>query len=247
MAHELPISKIDRNLGDLHLNDRLNRLRLRDWMREEQKRQGVHDKALSERVGHNSSWSLGILRSDTWRAATLQKIVRALGYRLTFNVDIDIVPVPATSPSMMSVYANHANPERREEADRIDLCTLGARLREARGMDATEVGRIVNQTGSQVRSFESGDKPYYMLVTAQRYFRAIGGELKLVLAAQLGSDGGYDVPFEAPEGRWPDTADTTVRVAEGDGRVLMWNAHTPGNVVSFPETAFRMWLEQQRG
>lgn len=241
MGHELPISKIDRNLGDLHLNDRLNRMRLLDWMREEQKRQGVHDKALSERVGHNSSWSLGVLRSDTWRAATLQKIVRALGYRLTFNVDIDIVPVPATTPSMSSVYENHANPERREEAARIDLCTLGARLREARGLDSNEVGRIVNQTGAQVRTFESGDKPFYMLVTAQRYFRAIGGELKLGL---VGDDG---VPFEAPVGRWPDTADTTVRIAEGDGRVLLWNAGSPGNVVSFTETAWRMWLEQQRG
>lgn len=241
MRRELPVSKIDRNLGDLHLDDRLNRLRLLDWMRDEQKRQGVHDKALSARVGHNSSWSLGVLRSDTWRAATLQKVVRALGYRLTFNVDIDIVPVPATTPSMMSVYENHPNPERREEAARIDLCTLGARLREARGMDLMDVGHIVNQTGNQVRTFESGDKPYYMLVTAQRYFRALGGELRMVL---IGDDG---VPFEAPVGRWPDVADTTVRVAEGDGRVLLWNAGSPGIVVSFTETAWRMWLEQQRG
>lgn len=237
----MTMSKVDRNLGDLHLDDRLARLRMKDWLREERDRQGLHDKALSERAGHNSSWSLGLLKSDMWRAATLQKIVRALGYRLTFNVDIDIVPVPSEVPSMMSVYENHPNLERREEASRIDLCTLGARLREARGMDVTAVGRIVGQTGSQVRTFESGDKPFYMLVTAQRYFRAIGGELKLVLA---GADG---VPFEAPVGRWPDSADATVRLAEGDGRVLVWNAHAPGNVVSFPETAWRMWLEQRRG
>lgn len=234
-------SNIDRNLGDLDLNDRLIRLRMRDWLREERDRQGLHDKSLSERVGHNSSWSLGLLKSDMWRAATLQKIVRALGYRLTFNVDIDIVPVPSGVPSMMSVYENHANPERREEAARIDLCTLGARLRQARGIDETVLGRRVGQTGTQVRTFESGDKPYYMLVTAQRYFRALGGELRLVI---VGDDG---IPFEAPPGRWPDAADTTVRVAEGDGRVLLWNTHTPGNVVSFPETAWRMWLEQQRG
>lgn len=232
--------KIDRNMTDLHPDDRLNRRRLQDWMREERDRQGLTDKTVSERVGHNSNWCHDVLKSDTWRVSTLQKMMRALGFRLMFNVDIDIVPVPSEAPSMMSVYENHPNPERREEALRIDLGSLAGRLREARGVEPAFLGRALGQNGSQVRTFEAGDKPGFLLLTAQRHFRALGGELKLLL---VGEDG---VPFEAPEGRWPKGSEMTVRVAEGEGRVLLWNANVPGNVVSFPEAAWRMWLETLR-
>lgn len=232
--------KINRNMDDLHLTDRLNRLRLRDWMRAQRDLQGLNDKQLADRVGHNSNWAHDVLSEDTWRVVTLQKMVRALGHRLVFNVDIDIIPVPLEVPTMASVYGDNPSMDRREEADRIDLCGLGGRLREARGLEPALLGRSLGQNGNQVRTFESGDKPGYLLLTAQRYFRALGGELKMVL---VGPDG---VPFEVPEGRWPEASDMTVRVTEGDGRVLLWNTHTPGSVVSFPEAAWRMFLETQR-
>lgn len=241
VSNPAPVVKINRNVDDLHTDDRLNRLRVRDWMVAERDRQGINDRILAGRVGHNSTWARGVLTTDTWRVATLQKIMRALGYKVTFNVDIDIVPALSTEPTMAEVYASSANVERQEEAMRVDLCTLGARLRTARGWSAGAVGSLIGQDAGQVATFESGDKPFYLLVSAQRYFRALGGELKIVVVPPTGD------PFEAPVGRWLPSEQTTVRVVEADGRVFVWNSGTAGMVSSFDAAEWRVWLETQRG
>lgn len=236
----VPVTKINRNTEDLHVNDRLNRMRLLDWMVAERDRQGINDRILAGRVGHNSTWAHGILTSDQWRVATLQKMVRALGYRLTFNVAIDVAPALSTTPTMADIYASSPLVERREEADRVDLCTLGGRLREALGWPPHALGNLIGQEGKQVITFESGDKSLYLLVSAQRYFRALGGELRMVIVPETGD------PFEAPVGRWVPVEDTAVRVSEVDGRVFVWNAGTAGIVASFSAAEWLMWMETQR-
>jgi hypothetical protein len=239
---------INRNISDLHTDDYLNRLRMQDWLREEQKRQGISDKELSSRVGHHSSWSHGVMESNMWRVATLQKAVRALGYELKFNVKIDVKPGPIEktpyNPKGLSnaeKYANSPNLSHREEADRVDLTDLGRRLREASNLTPAMLGHRLRCDGSTVTAWESGEKPFYLLVTAQRFFRALGGELKMVITKI--EDNGTQRIFEAPEGRWPSATEDVVNIVQLPQHTMIWNSNAPETVVSFPAAAWKAWLK----
>lgn len=228
---------INRNTDDLHLGDKLVRLRLRDWMRAQQREQGINDRLLAARVGHNSSWSHGILSTTSWRMATVQKMVRALRFGLTFNVDTAGVKLPPPEGALLSdIYANNPDPDKREEAGRIDLCGLGRRYREALGLSPAQLGHRLGQEGKSVIAFETGDKPYYLLVTAQRYFRALGGMLVPVLTTIDGE------PMALPEGEWVSELLDTVAVTETRDRVLVWNTAKPEAVVSFSAMAWTRWM-----
>lgn len=231
-------SKINRNLDDLHVDDYLNRMRLRDWFEEERDRQGIGNKELATRLNHNTGWAYGIITGGgMWRAASMQRMARALGYTLHFNVDtFGVTPALKDQPSLSDLYAGNPDPEKREEAARMDLGNLGQRLREAKKISSAVLGRMLNQEGESVRAFESGDKPYYLIVTAQRFFRALGGELKFALEAADGTT------FEAPVGRWPSNNGSEVNIVEMEDRTLVWNTKSPETVVSFPRSAWKEWI-----
>lgn len=233
--------KIDRNTSDLHVNDKLIRLRMHDWLVAERDRQGLGNRELSQRVGHHTSWAHCFLKSTMWRTATLQKIVRGLGYTLTFEVDTfgQLVIPPPNGPQLRDVYASHPDMEQREEAARVDLGDIGRRYRVGLGWTQGKLARLLNQETKTVEAFESGATPQFLLVTAQRFFRALGGELKLVLVPADGD------PFEPPSEFWDATAMAEVQVAEFDGRVLVWNANAPHVTTSFPVDAWRGWLRRQ--
>jgi transcriptional regulator with XRE-family HTH domain len=235
-------TQINRNVDDLHPEDNLNRLRLRDWMLEEQKRQNLNDKEIAARVGHHSSWTHKVLSTTTWRVATVQKMLRALGYTLTFNLKIDniVVPPSATVP-LTEIYANNPDVEQREEAARRDLCDYGRRYREALGLNHQQLGKRLRCEGATVLTWETGDQPFYLLVTAQRFFRALGGELKLVITKM--EDNGTQRIFEAPEGRWPSTIDDLINIVQLPDRTLIWNSNKAETVVSFPADAWKAWLK----
>lgn len=232
--------KINRNVDDLHPDDLLNRLRLRDWMEAERDRQGIGNRELAARMGRNTGWAYGIINGGgMWRAASMQRIVRALGYTLHFNVAAsNIIIPPRDTPSLTDIYAGNSDPERREEAARMDLGDLGRRYREARKLSSSALGRLLNQEGESVRAFESGDKPYYLCVTAQRYFRALGGELRFSIEA---ADGTF---FLAPEGRWPSVDGSEVNIVEMEDRTLVWNTKAPETVVSFPRSSWKEWVSR---
>lgn len=230
--------KINRNLDDLHPDDYLNRQRLRDWMEEERDRQGVTNRELSARLGHNAGWAYGIIRGDgMWRVASMQRLVRALGYTLHFNVTASNIIIPPREDLSVSEICAGLDAEKREEAARMDLGDLGRRYREARKISSAVLGRMLNQEGESVRAFESGDKPYYLCVTAQRFFRALGGELKFTIEAADGT------LFEAPEGRWLSTDGSEVNIVEMEDRTLVWNTKSPETVVSFPSHAWKEWIK----
>lgn len=219
---------INRNDNDLHPEDYLNRLRLRDWLKAEMQRQGVGTRELAARVGHNSSWAHGVMQTVKWRGYNIQKMVRALGYRLIFEVDIDVEPAPTFLPSFSAMYANHPDLTQLDEAVRLDLGVLAGRLREALKLTPAAVGRRLRCEGGTVRAFEGGDRPQWLLVTAQRHIRALGGTLRLLIL-----DPGTGEVFEAPKDTWPSTGTTDVNVVQSGDRVLVWNAKTPETVASF--------------
>lgn len=229
--------KINRNIDDLHVDDYLNRQRLRDWFEEERDRQGLTNRELAARVDHNTGWAYGIITGGgMWRAASMQRMAHALGYTLHFNVVAsNVVIAPREDVSTSEICAGLGAPQR-EEAARMDLGDLGRRYREARKISSAQLGKLLSQEGESVRAFESGDKPYYLIVTAQRFFRALGGELRFTLEA---ADGAL---FEAPEGRWPSRGSSEVNIVELPDRTLVWNTKNPETVVSFPRTAWKEWI-----
>lgn len=220
--------RIIRNMDDIHPADYNNREALRRWLVAEKHRQCTNDRLVSERVGHQSSWSHGIVNGTSWRAASIQKMVRALGYRLTFNVDPgEGVILPDADPiwqATFNTYQNSENLDRREEADRIALSLLVGRLRAARGLTAREVGLRLNCEGKTVLAFEAGEKPGYLMVTAQRFFRALDAELKFVIVAPASGD----IPetcFEVPPlDLTPGTIDVAIGNLELNPNLTDWEA-----------------------
>lgn len=235
------VSKINRNLDDLHPDDRLNRLRLRDWMQEEMRVQGVGNRELAARVRKAAGWSYGITTGLNWRAASLQELVRALGYTLHLEPRVaHVIVPPRTSVALSEVYAGHRDPSQRDEAARRDLGDYARRLREVQNLTSAMLAKRLNSGGDVVRIFEEGDRPYFLLVTAQRHFRALGAELSLVLE---GEDG---VRFEPPVGRWDGAGVCEVNIIELEDRTLVWNSRQPETVVSFPADVWKLWLEAVR-
>ena len=234
-------TRINRNVSDLHPEDQLIRFRFQDWLVAEQERQNIADKELAAKVGHHSSWAHGVMSSTSWRVATMQRMAYALGYQLAFNVKADNVVIPPAEIKLADAYAGNPKVERHEEAIRRDLCDLGRRYREAMNMTPAMLGHRLRAEGKTVTSFETGDKPYYLLVTAQRFFRALGGELRLVLVKQ--EPNGQQRVFEAPEGRWPSATQDVVNIVQLPQHTMIWNSNAPETVVSFPAAAWKAWLK----
>lgn len=237
--------QITRNMDDLHLADKMNREWLRTWMAAEQKRQALPDKMISERVGHQGSWASGLTSGTMWRASSVQKFIRGVGRELVFKVDIgwEPQPLPEGTVTLSEVYQNHPDMEQREEAARRDLCQLGARLREAAGLTTIELGKKLNIDPSSVRAFESGDKPFYLLVTAQRYFRGLGGELNFVIKDPTGQA----ISYVSPGDKAVAAALKEVNVSTTGGRVMIWNKENPSVAVSFSAEGWKTWLKANVG
>jgi hypothetical protein len=240
---------VNRNKDDLHVEDKLNRLRLRRFLQQRQANLSLSDRDLSHAAGHGKDWASNIWRRDSWRCATMQHIARLLGYELTFNVAIEADVAPPAGATNYEIYQNNPDLSKRDEATRIDLALLGARCREAIGITPYQLGRRLNMDGSKVVTWESGDTPYYMLVTAQRYFRALGGTLIFVLVAEDGTT--VTPPATDADNlitaHWqPAVSLEQVNIVESDDRTLVWNSAQPSNVVSFTAQAWKLWLEAAR-
>lgn len=236
---------VNKNREDIHVDDKINRVRLIRYLRDTQDELGISDRDLSARVGHGPNWSASLYRQNSWRMATLQELVRAFGLTLHLEVNSKVPPIPAEGPTFSELYAANPNPARREEAARIDLMVLFGRLRKALDLSAAEVGRRMGVEGGKVTEWETGETPYFLVVTAQRYFRALGAELTFVLEDENGKR------FAAP----PTMTDTivaasweaercaeTVKVVRSDTLVKVWNSRNPRHVATFPVEVWDAWV-----
>lgn len=239
-------TSINTNQDDLHPDDQAARVWLRDFLVSQRDERRLLNKDIAARVGHSDGWAYTIFATTTWKLETIQLMARAMGYRLGFvtewegaQVTPQGIPVRAEAwEQAYSRYIKSPNPQRRDEAERVDLCDFGRRVREAQGLTANQLGYRLNMAGARVRDWETGERPGYMLVTAQRYFRALGGALLPQLHDPAGI-GGPPLCFIPPK-RKPVTG--IVRIQEFDDRTLVWNTEEPATVVSFPADEWRAWI-----
>lgn len=239
---------INTNLTDLHPDDQAARVWLRDFLVARRDEEGLLNREIAARVGHSDGWAYNILATTSWKLETIQLLARALGYRLGFTTEwigaeLTLQGVTAREEMWETAYSRYIrspNPARRDEAERIDLCDWGRRCREAQGLSPTLLGYRLGMEGKSVRAWENGERPGYMLVTAQRYFRALGGQLVPTLAF-IEADGEEPklATFVPPK---PRAAGTSVRIQEFEDRTVVWNADAPQTVVSFPAEEWRQWI-----
>lgn len=240
---------INTNLDDLHPDDRAARVWISNNLLAARVRQGLLNRDVAARVGRTDGWAHKFFATLNWRLETAQTMARALGYRLTFTVvwpDGQLTAhVAARSEAWEAAWSRFTrspNPERREEAERVDLCDFARRVREAQGLGATALGHRLNMSGFSVKAWESGERPGYLLVTAQRFFRALGGQLVPVLGSDEIPDGLIVGPmtFASPD---PATGGR-VMIVENSDRTLVWNTDEPATVVSFPAATWNAWIQE---
>lgn len=227
---------IDRNLHDLHPNDTAARLVFREWTLSERRAQGITAKELAARVGHTGTWVRSFYRGTNWTIPMVQKITRALGYEIRFEVHIGGLPV-AFDWSLSTGYYAKAKAKRRDEATLLDLCTLGEQLRETRCLSTVTVARTLRTGTDMVEKLERGDVPNVMLIKMQRYFRALGAEL-IINIHRPGEDEPIDTKIQAPA----SATGTVVNIVEAADRTLVWHSNYPNTVISFPADEWKAWL-----
>lgn len=235
---------VNRNRDDIDVRDRINRIRLRRLLQHVQDMKGYSDEEVSTMAGYGEKWLSSLWARKSWRLASVQHVARTLGYRLGFHVDIEL-PVGAdlTVDDIQSLYVEPADID---SAARIELSALGARVREALGVTPVELGKRLHMEGNKIVTWESGEKPYYLLVTAQRYFRALGGELQFHLVDNDGNKLHPEADEESEtiiNNTWKGTGEE-VRLNAFAGHVFLWNSITPSNVVSFPVHVWQRFVAQ---
>lgn len=160
---------------DLHPDDLAARDRLAVQLRALRVDAGLTQKQLGERLGvTKDNVSMAELARE-WRVASVQQRARALGYRLTLT--IEGLTVPDDGDLLAAVYAAQ-RPTDPAAADRLLLRTVVndlARIRRHR-MAAEFMGRLMRRSESSVFLFER-QPDGVLLVTAQRFTRALGGVL----------------------------------------------------------------------
>lgn len=228
-------SPMSMNLIDLHPDDLAARTWLRDHLLAERDRRGIVNRQIAAAVGHKDGWAYNIFATVSWKLETIQMMCRAMGYELRLEL-CGMTIAGTREPEWEAAYNRYMasdNPLRREEATRVDLGDMVRRVREASGLSRIDLGKLLNQEAKSVRDFEHGERPGYMLVSLQRYFRAMNMKLRPVLYTDDKLD--FAARFE-----WPGVADELERamVHETGGRILVWNTANPAAVVSFSAAAF---------
>lgn len=182
MLEPPPLTGSHINMADMDVADSAIRLGLGEAMERLRAEGGITRAALSIACGHRNNWFNGLYRTSNWRLGTLQKVFRILGYRLRWVVRGAVVPVPADEPDaafqdlMMAMGIDFL-----EEAERVELQDLLRRYREGAGVSRSEFSARVMTAPSNLKSWEEGEEPQFLVLTAQRFFRALGCELRFLL------------------------------------------------------------------
>lgn len=187
MLEPPPLTGSHINMADIDVADAAIRLGLGAAMERLRAESGMTGSALSIACGHRNNWFNGLYRTSNWRLGTLQKVFRILGYRLRWVVRGAVIPVPldeadaAYGDLVMSMGIDFL-----EEAERIELQDALRRYREGAGVSRSEFAARVMTAPSNMKSWEEGEEPQFLVLTAQRFFRALGCELRFLLEDSSG-------------------------------------------------------------
>lgn len=231
---------------DLHPDDLANRVALRDYLYASSVGQGLSEPELSKAAGYQTGWAKGVWSQSSWRLSTVQLLVRTLGYQLDLDVSTVGVRLAPQDPAIAGLRSMfRAGTRDGDEVDRRWLADLGRRLRVGLGVERAELGHALKMSGTRVRDWEEGDGPDYLLLTAQRYFRALGRPLYPLLRLHSGT---LVVPIGMRMGGSQGLSGAganDVQVEEGPVVTRLWNRAYPSTMVEFPTAVWKQWLARQ--
>lgn len=164
-------------LTDLHPDDLTARLNLRDMLIEQRVEQGLSQAALARHIGLSQSAIAKAETGTNWHIAVLQRIARGLNVRILLYPD-DIPGGPYNDPT--ADLFRPTDPHRADQWDQTNLLANLVAARQACGLTQRQVGEILGSSESAVGNYER-TKTGLMLISPQRYCRAIGGTLALEL------------------------------------------------------------------
>lgn len=169
---------------DLHPDDHTTRTGLRDRLRAHTRQRGIAEKQLATAAGHRPGWAQSIWAQDSWRLSSIQTMCRVLGYHLDIRPGRELPAhvKPADETFWLGIAAVYNDtPADRDMVYRMRLADTAARLRAALGLSTDYLGGLLGQQAQKVAEWETGEKPDYLFITAQRHFRALGYPLSFTL------------------------------------------------------------------
>ncbi|MCZ7434790.1 helix-turn-helix transcriptional regulator [Micromonospora sp. WMMC241] len=162
---------------DLHPDDHTARINLRNMLVERRVDLGYSQAALAQHIGASQGWVANIETGTNWHIAVLQRLARGINARIVLYPD-GVPGGPYDNPA-----AGLFRPTDPTDADRWDQQNLLADLataREATGLTRRQVGERLGCSGSAVGNYER-TRTGLVLISPQRYCRAIGGRLAVEL------------------------------------------------------------------
>lgn len=233
---------IHTNHDDLHVADSNHREQLRITLRKLAKAKGGNLVAFSKAAGHQHGWASHALNRTTWRMASLQEVIRACGLTPHFKINY-VGQLPEPSEATLSTRETYegspklATPANLDALSRLELIDVGRQLREQLGLEPHEVARRLTMAASKLIEWETSERDYYMMVTVQRYFRALGTPLEVQLIdPETGqpiellplptatSDGYAQLAVGRPTTRQEEGGVNRLRKVHNDGEVLLYVA-----------------------
>lgn len=177
-----------RLIEDLHPEDAIARDQLATRLVQARASAGLTQRELGDRLGVDFHAVYNLERGRRWLARRAQAWARGLDLRLGLRVQG--LEVPDDDDALAALYAAQ-QPMTAEAEDRLALRELFnnlARIRRARHVSQKEMGRRMGLGPTRV-SQQEAEPDGALLLTAQRYTRALGGVLLLdllpVMVAEL--------------------------------------------------------------
>ena len=164
-------------LNDLHPGDLDARINLRDMLIERRVELGHSQASLAQHIGVTQSNIARIETGTNWHIVKLQRIARGLNTRILLYPD-GVPGGPYDDPTADAFRPT--NPQRADHWDQRTLLANLAAARQAVGLTQRQVGDVLGSSESAVGNYER-TKTGLMLISPQRYCRAIGGELAMEL------------------------------------------------------------------
>lgn len=162
-----------RALPDLHPDDLAMRVMIRDLLIHYRTRDGIGQRELAKRMGLTQGAVSKFERGTSWLVSSLQRRAGVHDRRLV----VRLVGLPEPPDEVLALAAMRpTDPVRAEAWDRAAVAAELAAARNTLGVTQEQVGEVLG-CGKRAVAYIEGDDKDALLVSWQRYCRALGGAL----------------------------------------------------------------------
>lgn len=163
-------------IADLHPDDLTARLNLRAALVERRHEHGLSQARLAQTMGLSQTAIAHVEKGTNWHLLVLQRYAHAVNLRIIAYPDA--LPGVGTIHDPAADAFRPADPERAHRWDQANLIGNLAAARRAVGLTQAIVAERLGATENAVGNYEH-TKAGVVLISPQRYCRAIGGALAL--------------------------------------------------------------------